>query len=37
MIRWCRLMCDYERRFGVSEAIIFVSMGSLLLRRIAHP
>ena len=37
MIRWRRLVRDYEERCDVSEAMIFVSMGSLLLRRIAHP
>lgn len=37
MMRWRRLVRDYETRCDVSEAMIFVSMGSLLLRRIAHP
>lgn len=37
MTRWRRLVRDYEERCDVSEAMIFVSMGSLLLRRIAHP
>ena len=37
MIRWRRLVRDYERRLDVSEAMIHVSMGALLLRRIAHP
>lgn len=37
MMRWRRLVRDYEKRCDVSEAMIFVSMGSLLLRRIAHP
>ena len=37
MIRWRRLVRDHERRCDVSEAMIHVSMGSLLLRRIAHP
>ena len=36
MIRWCRLVRDYEKHLDVSEAIIHVAMGSLLLRRIAH-
>ena len=36
MIRWRRLVRDYERRLDVSEAMIHVAMGSLLLRRIAH-
>jgi transposase len=37
MMRWRRLVRDYEVRCDVSEAMIHVSMGSLLLRRIAHP
>jgi len=36
MIRWRRLVRDYEQRIDVSEAMIHVAMGSLLLRRIAH-
>ncbi len=36
MIRWRRLVRDYERRLDVSEAMIHVAMGSLLLRRVAH-
>ena len=37
MIRWRRLVRDYERRIDVSKAMIFVAMGSNLLRRNAHP
>jgi transposase len=37
MIRWRRLVRDYERRLDVSEAMIHVGMGALLLRRVAHP
>ncbi len=37
MMRWRRLVRDHERRCDVSEAMIHVSMGSLLLRRVAHP
>ncbi len=37
MGRWRRLVRDYERRCDVSEAMIHVSMGALLLRRISHP
>jgi transposase len=37
MMRWRRLVRDYEERCDVSEAMIFLSMGSLLLRRISHP
>ena len=36
MTRWCRLVRDYERRCDVSEAMIRVGMGALLLRRVAH-
>lgn len=27
MIRWLRLVCDYEKRLDVSEAMIHVAMG----------
>lgn len=37
MIRWRRLVRDYERRIDVSTAMIHVAMGSLLIRRKAHP
>jgi transposase len=36
MMRWRRLGRDYEQRLDVSEAMIHVAMGSLLLRRITH-
>ena len=36
MIRWRRLVSDYERRLDVSEAMIHVAMGALLLRSVAH-
>lgn len=36
MVRWRRLVRDYEARLDVSEAFIHVAMGSLLLRRICH-
>jgi putative transposase len=36
MTRWRRLVRDYETRLDVSEAMIHIAMGSLLLRRIAH-
>jgi transposase len=36
MIRWRRLVRDYEKRLDVSEAVIHVAMGALLLRRVAH-
>jgi transposase len=37
MIRWRRLVRDYERRLDVSHAMIMVAMGGNLLRRNAHP
>ncbi len=37
MTRWRRLVRDYERRLDVSQAMIRLSLGALLLRRIAHP
>lgn len=37
MTRWRRLVRDYERRCDVSEAMIHIGMGALLIRRIAHP
>ncbi len=37
MVHWRRLVRDCERRCDVSEAMIRVSMGALLLRRVAHP
>ena len=37
MIRWRRLVRDYEQRIDVSEAMILVAMGGNLLRRNAHP
>ena len=36
MMRWRRLVRDYETRIDVSEAMIHVAMSSLLLRRLAH-
>jgi len=37
MTRWKRLVRDYEQRLDVSEAMIHVALGSLMLRRIAVP
>ena len=37
MARWRRLVRDYRKRLDVFRAMIHVSMGALLLRRIAHP
>lgn len=36
LTRWRRLVRDYEQRIDVSEAMIHVAMGSMLLRRISH-
>ncbi len=36
MVRWRRLVRDYERRIDVSTAMIHVAMGALLIRRNAH-
>ena len=36
MIRWRRLVDDYEKQFGISGTIVHVVMRKLLLRRIAH-
>ena len=36
MTRWRRLVRDYEQRIDVSEAMIHVALGSLLLRRVSH-
>ena len=37
MTRWRRPVRDYETRIDVSEAMILVAMGGILLRRNAHP
>lgn len=37
MMRWRRLVRNYERRLDVSDAMTHLSMGALLLRRVAHP
>lgn len=37
MTRWRRLVRDYEQSVDVSEAMIHTAMGSLMLRRNAHP
>ncbi len=37
LTRYRRLVKDYERRLDVSEAMIFLAMGNLLIRRISHP
>ena len=37
MMRWRRLVRDHEQRCDVSEAMIHVAMGALMLRRIPHP
>jgi transposase len=37
MIRWRRLVRDYEKRIDVSQAMILVAMGGNMLRRNTHP
>jgi len=37
MTRWRRLVRDYEKRIDVSQAMIMVAMGGILIRRNAHP
>ncbi len=37
MTRGRRLVRDYEQRLDVSEAMILIAMGAILLRRTAHP
>jgi len=37
MMRWRRLVRDYEQRIDVSQAMILVAMGGNLLRRSAYP
>jgi hypothetical protein len=37
MIRWRRLVRDYEQRIDVSQAMILVAMGGIMPRRNAHP
>jgi transposase len=37
VVRWPRLVRDYEQRIDVSQAMILVAMGGNLLRRNAHP
>jgi transposase len=37
MTRWKRLVREYEQRIDVSEAMMNVALGNLMLRRILHP
>jgi len=37
MMRWRRLVRDYEKRIDISTAMIHVAMGGILIRRNAHP
>jgi YD repeat-containing protein len=37
LTQYRRPVRDYEQRLDVSEAMIFLAMGNLLLRRITHP
>lgn len=36
MMRWRRLVRDYEQRIDVSEAMIHIALAAILIRRIAH-
>jgi transposase len=36
MVRWRRLVGDYEQRIDVSEAMMHIALGAFLIRRIAH-
>ena len=33
LMRYRRLVCDYEQRFDVSQAMIYIALGSSLLHR----
>lgn len=37
IMRWRRLVCNYERYIDVSGAIIKVAIGSMLVHRTSHP
>ncbi|MDE7541203.1 transposase, partial [Gluconobacter sphaericus] len=37
MIRWRRLVRDYEQHIDMAEAMIHIAIGSLMLRRNAYP
>lgn len=37
MIRWRRLVRDHEQRIDVSQAMILVAIGGVMLCRNAHP
>lgn len=37
MVRWRRLVRDYDKRIDLSQAMIVVAMGGNLLRRNARP
>ena len=37
LTRWKRLVRDYEQRLDVSQVMIHIALGSIMLRRIAHP
>jgi len=34
---WRRLVKDYDQRIDIAETMIHIAMGSITLRRIAHP
>jgi putative transposase len=35
LMRWRRLVRDYERRIDVSQSMIYIALGATLLRRIS--
>ena len=37
MIRWRRLVRNYEQRIDFSQAMILVAMGGIILNKNAHP
>jgi len=37
LTRWKRLVRGYEQRLDVSQVMIHIALGSIMLRRIAHP
>jgi transposase len=36
MMRWRRLVRAYEQRIDVSQAMVHIALGAILVRRIAH-
>lgn len=36
-MRWRQLVRDYEERWDLSEVLIYLAMGRILIRRICNP